>query len=472
MRCEQPTALRGQMERQSNGRLRSVVCALALTMALMMVWGCADPPGAGNAPLPEGGDSGTIGVIQSKVPRAAVDSVSDSDQEELVTGNNAFAIDLFQVTRGETPRNLVLSPYSVSCAMAMVFAGADGNTRSEIADTLHFTLQGEAFHPAFNRLQLDLAKRPAQAQAAARGVDAGKEVLSLQTAQGIFGSPTIDWEQQFLDVLAADYGAAMQTVDFTKTEQARALINRWVAERTGDRIKEILPPGSVNPKGLPSVLVLVNSVYLNACWDYPFPKSGPADFHLLDGTTISADTMVQSMPFPSAEGPGWKAVELPYKGRTLSFVIVLPAEGQFEAFARGLTMDRLESIISALKEDTDHPSELTVSLPKFGFGSAFTLKEPLQALGMTSAFRPGEADFAGTGAPRGGLWIDQIYHGATIAVDERGTEASAATAVMMVAGIAQGELTVDRPFIFLIRDRDTGTILFLGQVVDPRSTDG
>jgi serpin B len=448
------------MGNKRNKRLWSVIAALALALSVAVGWGCGSEGPA------------TIDVIQSNVPRETVDDVSDHDLKQLVAGNSAFAIDLFQAARGGTPRNLILSPYSVSCAMAMVFAGAQGKTQSQIADTLHFSLEGRTLHPTFNRLQLDLAERPAQAQAAARGSDAGKELLRLQTAQGLFGSPTIDWGQQFLDLLSADYGAAMQTVDFTKTEQARALVNRWVAERTGDRIKEALPPGSVNPKGLPSELVLVDALYLNACWAYPFPSSGPGDFHLLDGTTISADTMVQAMPFPSAEGPGWKAVELPYKGDKLSFVIVLPAEGQFETFAAGLTMDMLESIIAALDEDASQPSELVLSVPKFGFGSAFTLEKPLQILGVTSAFQPGEADFSPMGAAHGGVWIDEIYHGATIAVDERGTEASAATVVMMVAGIAEGKMTVDRPFIFMIRDRDTGTILFLGQMVDPSSTDG
>lgn len=260
----------------------------------------------------------------------------------------------------------------------------------------------------------------------------------------------------------------MQTVDLSKTEGSRASINRWVAERTAQRIEEILPPGSVNPNGLPSLLVLVNALYLSACWAYPFPSVAPGDFHLLDGATVSVDTMRQTMPFPSAEGDGWRALELPYTGERLSFVVILPDEGRFEAFTAGLTVDTLDRVMTALDDDRLDPDVIVVSMPKFAFSSALKLKESLQALGIELAFTEGEADFSPTGAKRGSLWIDEVYHGATIAADERGTEASAATAVMMVGSITDGQMIVDRPFLFLIRDRDTGTILFLGQVVDPR----
>jgi len=452
------------------------LCALCLVVLGSLLLGCgSEDPTAGatsssaGAPSPLAAAPAAIESSLSEVPREATETAPDGDLDQLVAGNTAFALDLFRATRGTFPRNLILSPNSVSTVMAMVEAGAEAETQHEIDKVLHYTLGEEALHPAFNRLQLELAARPDEAKPA-RGPDAGKEVLALHAAEGLFGSPDIPWKPEFLDLLAADYGAGMQTVDFTQTEQARALINRWVAEQTAERITEILPPGSVNPDGLPTELVLLNTLYLRASWAYPFPGSSPRDFHLLDGSVVSVDTLEQAMPFPSAEGDGWRALELPYQGDKLSFVVILPGEGAFERFASGLSVDLLDSILSALDRDRDRPDEIIVKLPKFAFDSAFKLKEPLESLGLRLAFQKGAADFSAMGAPRGGLWIDDIYHGATIAVDERGTEASAATAVVMVAGITDKKMTIDRPFVFLIRDRDTGAILFLGQVIDPRAT--
>jgi serpin B len=414
-------------------------------------------------------------------PLETVGAVSASDLKSLVAGNNAFAVDLFLQLRDGTPpsgspsgtvvRNLLFSPYSVSCGLAMTYAGARGETADEIVGALHLSLEARVLHPAFRQLRLDLAQRPSQA-VPTRGIDAGKEVLDLETAQGFFGSPEVDWNREFRDLLAECYGAELQTVDFTKTEEARALINRHVADQTDHRVEEILPPGSINPRGLPTYLVLVNALHLGACWAYPFPAATPGDFHLVDGSTVSVPTLRHTMPFPSAEGEGWRALELPYKGERLSFVVVLPDEGRFETFVQGLTAGTLEAVLAALDGDRADPKTIIFRMPKFAFRSAFRLKEPLRALGVRLAFEEDGADFSPTGVRRGGLWLDEVYHGATITVDERGTEASAATAVVGVAAITDREMIVDRPFLFLIRDRDTGTILFLGQVVDPRPGTG
>jgi serpin B len=453
-----------------NERIRAIAAGLTLTLGIAL-WGCGTQSEVGAAPTtiaaPTTPTTQTTQTTQSSETTATTQpatAVSDADLNQLVAGNTAFAVDLFQAARDATPHNLILSPYSVSCALVMASAGAAGDTLEQIRTALHISLPADALHPAFNRLATELAQRPEQARAT-RGPDAGKDVLALETAQGLFGSPDEPWRQQFLDLLAANYGAGMQTVNFHKSEEARALINHWVSDRTNNLIPEALPPGSINPNGLPTELVLANALYLRGSWLYPFPGSAPQDFHLLDGSSVSVDTMEQSMPFPAAQGDGWRALELPYKGEKLSFVVILPDEAQFQTFAAGLTAEKLAPILAAVDADREDPDELIVRLPKFTFKSSVRLKEALQALGVKLAFEEA-ADFSPTGAAP--LWIDEVYHGATIAVDEQGTEASAATEVVMVAGITDKTMIVDRPFLFLIRDRDTGTVLFLGQVVDPR----
>lgn len=252
----------------------------------------------------------------------------------------------------------------------------------------------------------------------------------------------------------------MQLVDFQDSPaEARRRINDWVAERTNDRTEDLLPQGSISST---TRLVLTNAVYFVGMWKYPFEeeRTGPGAFTALDGTEQEVSMMHASIEVPYAEFDGHHLVELPYASGDTSMVIVVPAAGEFEAFEGDLSVDRLATMLEA----TTTP-QVDLALPKFGVESKFSLVEAMQALGMERAFT-GDADFSGM-AEGGDLFVSEIVHQAFVEVDERGTEAAAATAVVMdeSAPAERVELTVDRPFLFYIRDRPTETPPFLGRVV-------
>jgi serpin B len=242
-------------------------------------------------------------------------------------------------------------------------------------------------------------------------------------------------------------------------------INDWVAEQTEDRIEDLIPPGVL---GAATRLVLTNAIYFNAAWAQPFEASATQDeaFHLLDGGQVTVPMMHQTESFGYLAGDGYQAVELPYEGHELSMVILLPDEGGFEAFEAGLDAAQVEAI---LQETSDR--QVALALPRFEFEAQFSLADTLGAMGMPDAFSD-QANFSGMTGTRD-LFISAVIHKAFVAVDEEGTEAAAATAVVMVEGAMPAEpleVRVDRPFLFLIRDIQTGTVLFLGRVMDPAAS--
>ncbi|MFW6115773.1 MAG: serpin family protein, partial [Chloroflexota bacterium] len=285
----------------------------------------------------------------------------------------------------------------------------------------------------------------------------------LNIANAIWGQEDYEFLTSFLDLLAENYGAGLRILDFAGApEESRAIINEWVSEKTEEKIKDLLPPGIINAL---TRLVLTNAIYFNAAWANPFEEEATEDgsFTLLDGTEVQLPMMRQVESFGYAEGSNYQAVELPYAGHEMSMVIALPGEGELEAFEASLDATRVGAIIEELERQ-----QVALTMPKFEYDARLSLAETLAALGMPVAFS-GEADFSGmTGS--GGLFISEVVHKAFVSVDEEGTEAAAATAVVMVESAAPGEpveMTVDHPFIFLIRDVETGTILFVGRVVDP-----
>ncbi|MDH4268942.1 MAG: serpin family protein, partial [Dehalococcoidia bacterium] len=266
-----------------------------------------------------------------------------------------------------------------------------------------------------------------------------------------------------LDVLAENYGAGLRILDFiTEAEKSRVIINDWVSDQTESRIEDLIPQGAIDAL---TRLVLTNAIYFNAAWEYPFDKKVTANgpFHLLDGAQVMVPMMKQTESFGYTDGEGYQAVELLYDGGELSMVILLPEAGQFAAFEEGLQAQGVSDIISGLQ-----PTEVALTMPKFEFDSDFSLKDTLAAMGMPIAFSGG-ADFSGmTGNPE--LFISEVIHKAFVAVDEAGTEAAAATAVIMrLTAVPESvvAVTIDRPFIFLIRDVETGAILFVGRVLNP-----
>jgi serpin B len=407
------------------------------------------------APLAACGGSGTdIPEIKSDVEREMQPSVTASDFTTLVDGNTAFATDLYRAVSTE-PGNLFMSPHSISIALAMTYAGANANTATQMADVFHYDLPAEQLHAAFNKLDLELASRAEKAT--------GNTIpFRLKTANGIFGQKDKSFEQPFLDTLARNYGAGLRVLDFNADpEGARTTINDWVEEQTNDKIKDLLPKGSVTND---TRLVLSNAIYFSAAWDEPFKTEETADrpFKLGDGTTINVPTLHQVHERGYAAGEGYQVAELPYDGGQLSMVVVVPDD--LPAFEANLDAQRVKDIFASI-----HTYSLDLSLPKFKFEAPLGLKEILFDLGMTDAFTSGLADFSAIDGTRN-LVITDVLHKGFVAIDEKGTEAAAATAVIVgdTSAPEPATLVVDKPFVFFIRDRPTGAVLFVGRVVDPR----
>ncbi|NHN59412.1 MULTISPECIES: serpin family protein [Halorussus] len=463
---------------------------LALTGALLAgLAGCTgsdDPettgtstsPGSGDTPTPEDppGDETTAADAPGfddldAPPFPRVDFVTDPDLSadllaDQLRGNVGFALDLLGVLREQQDAaNLFVSPYSVSVAMAMTYAGARGETRTQMADALGYELDGENLHAAFAALAAEFERRNADGEDASgrvmteREKDAGP-AFELTTANSAWGQEGYPFREAYLDLLDAYYRAGLQLADFSGApEDARKRINAWVAEHTNDRIEDLLPRDSIDAT---TRLVLTNAVYFSARWRVPFSEeqTEPRPFTALDGTTVEVPTMHRSIETSYAAVGGHQLVELPYANEQTSMVVVLPAEGEFEAFEEALTVDRL-----AIMLDRAEAALVDLALPKFEVESAFSLVEALRALGVEAAFS-GNADFAGMVEGEGGLYLDDVVHQSFVTVDERGTEAAAATAAIIAesAPARQAEMTVDRPFLFYIRDRPTETPLFAGRV--------
>ena len=395
-------------------------------------------------------------LLMSDKPRDTSPDVSQADLALLTEGNSAFAFNLYQELR-KKEGNLFYSPYSISVALAMTYAGARGDTAEEMAATLQFLLEQDRLHPAFNWLDAELASRGEGAQ----GKDG--EGFRLNIVNAIWGQKDYGFLSTFLDVLAENYGAGLRILDFvTEPEKSRVTINEWVSDQTEDRIKDLIPQGAID---VLTRLVLTNAIYFNAAWEYPFDEDMTADgpFYLLDGGQVTVPMMQQMQSFGYTDGEVYQAVELLYDGDELSMVILLPASGNFEAFEEGLEAQQISDIISDLQL-----AQVTLTMPKFEFDSEFSLKDTLAEMGMPAAFSEA-ADFSGMTGTRD-LCISAVLHKAFVSVDEAGTEAAAATAVIVGETAVPGqsvEVTVNRPFIFLIRDIETGSILFVGRVLNP-----
>jgi serpin B len=425
-----------------NEMKKIVVIVLAIALILPVI--ISSQPAAGD-------------VLKSDKERVTSPDVSPGEQALLVEGNSIFAFSLYQALK-ENEGNLFYSPYSISLALAMTYAGSRGETAQQMADTLQFLLEPVSLHPAFNWLDMELASR---GQGAA-GKDG--EGFRLNIVNAIWGQKDYEFLPAFLDVLAENYGAGLRILDFrTEAEKCRVAINDWVSDQTEGRITDLIPPGAIDAL---TRLVLTNASYFNAAWEHPFDKKMTANgpFYLLDGGQVTVKMMKQAESFGYSDADGYQAIELPYDGDELSMVVLLPAPGNFEAFEDGLQAQQVSDIIGDLQA-----TRVALTMPKFEFESGFGLKDNLSAMGMPDAFSQMEADFSGMSGNRE-LSISDVIHKAFVAVDEAGTEAAAATAVIVGASSIPAspvEVIIDRPFIFLIRDIQTGSILFVGRVLNP-----
>jgi serpin B len=432
---------------------QAVVGLLVVVLAV----GCSANPPSPSAPPAPVPTSQPAMLAMSNVGRAPV---QPSLAPVAASAANAFGLDLFAAVRAGAPdSNIVLSPTSIAIALAMARAGARGQTATEM-DTVLYSLGDDAHAAAINALDAALNGR----SGTFRGADGKFYDLTLTAANAPFAQSDYAWEQPFLDALASRFGAGVQLVDYAKDrEGARRQINAWVADQTQQRIPELIGPGGLD--GPPIRLVLVNAVYLKAPWLWPFRAEATADgpFTLLDGSTVTAPMMSQADSFAFAQGDGWRAVELPYIDGKLALTLVLPDD--FANFAASFDAARLNEITAALMEQ-----EVIVVLPRFSFETKADLAQALSDMGMSDAFVSGKADFSGMTSEEP-LFIWNVIHQANISVDEQGTEASGATDIPIAAGTsAPGgppQVRLDRPFLFALRDLDTGAVLFLGQVLDP-----
>jgi serine protease inhibitor len=395
-----------------------------------------------------------LALLAAPLEKPVFADVTEAEKKATVEGNNAFAIDLYARLKAEKG-NLFFSPYSVSTALAMTYAGARGNTETQMADVLHFELDQERLHPAFGALVARLNAR-------------GKEdAYQLSVANALWGQKGYRFLRDFLELTEKVYGGAFREVDFSTPEAreaARRTINAWVAKETQDKIKELIKREVLDRW---TTLVLTNAIYFKGNWASQFKKGQTKDspFTVAPDKKVDVPMMYQKGDFKYVETESFQALELPYVGDELSMVILLPHKMEGLAdLEKSLTSDNLNKCLTGLRKQ-----EVSVYLPKFKMTSEFRLEEVLESMGMPDAFSS-RADFSGmTG--RKDLDISKVIHKAFVEVNEEGTEAAAATAVVMVRGGPRKPrvFRADHPFIFLIRDNPSGSILFLGRVANPET---
>lgn len=378
----------------------------------------------------------------------------------LVQGNNAFALDLY-ARLSQTDGNRFVSPFSISTALAMTYAGAQEETALQIAKALRFKLPPSQLHVAFHQVITQLHGRNAGSPDPDRPAD-----VQLFTANALWSQAGEHILADFQKQIETNYLGGLYPVDFRRApDEARRTINAWVEEQTRGKIKDLLKSTHIDPHTL---LVITNAIYFKALWAAPFLKdrTSQEDFHVSPRDLVRVDMMKQSGRFRYCDEENVQALELPYRGNTLAMVILLPRVNDGLAkLESSLTAAQLEG---RLKKLSSH--RVDVSLPRFKLEAECELRDVLSAMGMPVAFKLGEADFSGITGTRD-LAISAVVHKAFVEVEEKGTEAAAATGVVFArtAAIAQPPVIfrADHPFFFLIRDVQTGTILFLGRLLRP-----
>ena len=388
---------------------------------------------------------------------------------------NALGIDLLAKT-AKPNENALLSPYSIQNALAMTYAGATGKTRVEMASVLHFPTDDTELNKSFAALEAELTGiEKSTARIVADSKHGGpKEPITLSVANRLYGQEGYDFRSKFLATLKESYGAPLEQLDFVKeADKATKLINTWVAGQTRDRIRNLIPDGALTKD---TGLVLVNAIYLKAGWAKEFEKGStqPAVFHVKGGDAQDVPVMFKHSQYGYAKMEGYTAVALPYIGSDLQFVILLPDDVNGLAALESKLTPAILAKCAAL-ESTD----MNLWLPKFKLEPpVMKLSDQLKDLGMKTAFNEpqGSANFDGIAPrkPNDYLYISEVFHKTFLSLDENGTEAAAATAVVMMRMLSFGDETqpkdvhVDHPFLFAIQDRKSGACLFIGRVTDPR----
>jgi serpin B len=369
----------------------------------------------------------------------------------LVAGNNTFAFDLYnQLTVQQG--NLFFSPYSISTALAMTYAGARERTETQMARTLHFALSQKRLHPAFGTLGQGLNAIQKE----------GK--VKLHVANSLFPQEDYKFLSEYTGLIKKHYSASATPVDYrTGTEEARQTINSWVEKKTENKIKNLIKRGMLNST---TRMVLANAIYFKGDWARQFKREVTADapFHLTASKSVNVPMMRQMADFKYGKSDGIQILEMPYDGRQISMLVLLPEQGKLGDLERILSTEKIKKWVADLIM-----IELRVLIPRFKMTREFNLTRTLYAMGMTDAFDEARADFSGMDGTKGSLFISDVVHKAYVDVNEEGTEAAAATGVRFkVTAVAPvQEFHANRPFIFLIKENDTGSILFMGRVTDP-----
>ncbi len=377
----------------------------------------------------------------SEVPQVEATKVRD-----LIISNQLFALDLyFELSKDH--QNILFAPYSISQAVAMVYDGARSQTTQEIANSFHFELPKEDLHAAFNATNQRLSAQT-------------NPDVALDIANSLWVRSDYSIKEDFLDTMAQYYGSGIYQWDKADLEGTRQAINEWVRGKTRDHIIELLKEPPTDDTGL----YIVNTIYFQGTWKYPFAPFAKRFFNCLDGTGIDLMMMQTEAEFNYSDGAGYKAIELPYKDSQIVMDLLVPDLGTFDQFEENMTLENLNTIFREMRFDL-----VILTMPPFELKAEYFLKDVLSSLGMSIVFTE-DSDFSGIGGVDN-LHLSDILHSAFIKVSEKKTEASAATGVIVTQEVeSHGEkyLLIDRPFIFLIRDQPTGTILFMGRVLDPR----
>ncbi|MBD3318660.1 serpin family protein [Candidatus Woesearchaeota archaeon] len=378
-------------------------------------------------------------------------SATASGIQELVVANNKFGLDLYDKLVENDDGNVFFSPYSISTALAMTYEGARGQTAQEMQSVFYFPTESSVRQP--------------NAAAIYNSINAPDAEYALSTANALWAQQDYQFIDEYLNTVERYYGGSAKSVDFkTKTEEARQTINEWVSERTNDKIPELFESGSLNPL---SRLVLTNAVYFKGSWETEFDPdlTGDEEFFVDDDTTVQAPMMRQTgreAEFAYAETDDVQVLELPYKGDDLSMILLLP-KNNMSALEESLTIENIELWKTQLLDQ-----RVDVYIPKFTFKTSYGLKDTLRDMGMEIAFTE-NADFSGMDGTDQ-LLIQAIVHKAFVEVNEEGTEAAAATGVIVGTTsipVQIPEFRADHPFLFFIQQKETGNMLFMGKVVDP-----
>jgi serpin B len=393
--------------------------------------------------------------VASTPPAPAVEPPKESSS--MADGSNAFAIDFWAKAASKKPGNLAFSPASISIAFAMTAGGAKGETAAQMKKAMHFSAD------------------PAEWGTLSRALTGSGRTMKLRIANRLYGEKTYTFEQPYLDLTKNAFDAPLERMDFKgATDPSRVAINKWVEQKTEQRIKDLLPAAALDSD---TRLVLVNAIYFLADWANQFEKERTSDkpFEVDAKTKKNVPTMFEKAHFGYAAQDGVKIVQLPYKNDEASMFVVLPDKKDGLAdVERGLTKAKLDAWTKAVKSQ-----DVELSLPRFEIATpSMQLAAELSALGMPDAFDKDKADFTAIANPpkkADRLYIAKVFHKAFVKVDEKGTEAAAATAVVMAKGGGMPqkgiEMVVDHPFLFFIVDKQSGLVLFMGRVVDP-STKG